>query len=446
MVAVVSTSPNERLIENRVDDDVELNDESASPISLYTRFFAKKRTVIFASTLALLLLVLASTLTGVFVARHRAVVAFRENLTNHLNEKFTLIEPEERAAYVAELTDLFRNGYITDDHVAEFEALIEFVEFNKVYSRKHADADERRVRFLAFRDNYNAVKAQTGEESYEKGINQFSDMTKEEFERRFPAITIPETFDTFQTNAHLLSYNKAADPVYVEKLRIAKGLNSEISYVPSVDGEDLDWRRCGGVSKVKDQGNCGSCWAFAAVGSVESLYLIHKGETLDLSEQELVNCETHSHGCDGGFSDSALRYIKVHGLSSSSDVPYFAKNEVCYSVSRSKTYIDAVSIMKGDEILNKSLVLSPTVVFIAASEELTTYKSGIYNGSCSDQLNHAVLLVGEGHDEVTGKRYWIIKNSWGPNWGENGFLRLERTFEGTDKCGVLEAGMNPILN
>ncbi|AFZ80702.1 cysteine protease [Theileria equi strain WA] len=434
MVAVISANPSERLMDNRIDDDVEVAEEQTS---FFRRFFAKRRNVIFLSAASFLLLVLASTLTGIFVARHRAVVAFKENLTQFLDEKFVLTEPKERASHVEELTDLFSNGYISADHVSELEALMEFDEFNKFYSREHADADERRVRFLAFRNNYNAVKAQTGEESYEKGINKFSDMTDEEFNLRFPALSVEELKKSLEVSAS----EEFTSPEHLDKVRIAKGLGVE----DSVDGEDLDWRKLNGVTPVKDQGNCGSCWAFAAVGSVESLYLIKKGQALDLSEQELVNCEENSNGCEGGLPNKALEYIKAKGISHSKDLPYHAANEECVVSSSDKVFIHSFFANTGLDILNKSLVVSPTIVAIAASKEFTAYKGGIFTGECAPELNHAVLLVGEGHDEATGKRFWIVKNSWGTDWGENGFFRFERTDEGSDKCDILEFGFTPAL-
>ncbi|EKX73929.1 cysteine protease [Theileria equi strain WA] len=436
MVAVVSTGPNERLMENRVDGDVEVAEERTY---LFRRLFSKRRNVIFLSAVSFIVLVLASTLTGVFVARHRAVVAFKENLTQFLDEKFALTEPKERASHVEELTDLFRNGYISADHVAELEALMEFDEFNKFYSREHADADERRVRFLAFRNNYNAVKAQTGEESYERTINKFSDMTKEEFARLFPPIPL----EGLKKDIRPVAPVEFSDLYHMDKLRIAKGI--EVGEHVSLDGENVDWRRCGGVSPVKDQSHCGSCWAFAAVGSVESLYLLKKGQALDLSEQELVNCEPYSNGCKGGFCDKALEYILTNGIAHTKDIPYHAFDEVCTTSLYNRVFVDGYIPFSGLDILQNSLSVSPTTVYIAVSEEFSSYKSGIYTGPCGEASNHAVLLVGEGYDEETGKRFWILKNSWGPDWGENGFFRFERTNEGTDKCGILELGFRPVL-
>lgn len=235
--------------------------------------------------------------------------------------------------------------------------------------------------------------------------------------------------------------------MYLVKLKQAKNLDHSISDASTVTAEDLDWRRADVLTPVKDQGDdCGSCWAFAAVGAVESIYKMLQDTDLDLSAQYLMNCEKRCMACAGGFADLALDYIKNQGVPESSAAPYHAKDEACEPVDEDRYFIDLFTVTTGDEVFTKSLVLSPTIVNIGVSDRLFDYKGGIYDDECSVQLNHSVLLVGEGYDEKTKKRYWILKNSWGTHWGENGYFRLERTMEGVDKCGILTTGLNPFIS
>ncbi|BAM41304.1 cysteine protease precursor TacP [Theileria orientalis strain Shintoku] len=440
-----NSDPSQSLISNRFDDVEHTgNDDQVSLKKSFRSTLTKKRIVIISGVVLSVLLVVGLTLTGVFVSRAQYAKKFTHNLQNHLKSSFPSIDEKLTEAYVKELSSLYERREISYDHVKEFEALRSFEKFKADYNKVHATDDERRERFLVFRNNYLETLTHKGHETFTKSVNFFSDLTEEELNRLFPKIEVPKESSPSEHLERLMS-SRSTDPNFLAKLALAKGFQSPVKSLDGISGESIDWRKANGVTKVKDQGMCGSCWAFASVGSVESLYKIHTDKVLDLSEQELVNCETKSHGCEGGFGDTALEYVKNKGISSSADVPYHAMDQTCDIKTHDKVFINSFMVTKGKDVMNKSLVLSPTVVYIAASSELMMYKAGVFNGACAKELNHAVLLVGEGYDDIVGKRYWVIKNSWGPHWGEDGYVRLERTDKGTDKCGVLDTGVTPLL-
>ena len=170
------------------------------------------------------------------------------------------------------------------------------------------------------------------------------------------------------------------------------------------------------VSPVKNQGSCGSCWAFSATGAMES-FSYQKGSKVSLSEQQLVDCSGSfgNQGCNGGWPHYALNYVKSNGLSSESEYPYAGKTQACKKTGGSFK-ISSVSSATGCTGLQNAL--SSRVISVAVdATNWSKYSSGIFN-NCAASLNHAVLLVG-----VSGT-YWKIKNSWGTSWGESGYIRL----------------------
>nr|AKO90282.1 cathepsin L-like protein 1 [Tigriopus japonicus] len=217
----------------------------------------------------------------------------------------------------------------------------------------------------------------------------------------------------------------------------------------------VDWRDLGAVTPVKNQASCGSCWAFGATGALEGQIFRKTGKLLSLSEQQLVDCtkdeKYHNNGCDGGLPDAAYRYIRdVGGIESEEFYPYvgnigkcmFNKSEV---VAEDNGY---VSIPSGDEEALKAAVatMGPIVVGIDANhDEFMMYASGIYdNEAClSDRnsLDHAVLVVGYGTDSMTKKDFWLVKNSWGTNWGANGYIKMARNRE--NQCGIATYALYP---
>jgi len=202
----------------------------------------------------------------------------------------------------------------------------------------------------------------------------------------------------------------------------------------------VDWRSS--MPAVRDQAQCGSCWAFSAVGTLEGRYIIeHSASTsLDLSEQQMVDCSDSAgnQGCNGGWHDNTLNYIKTSGgVMKETDYPYVAKDQACKE-DKSKNYIGLSTVKvptaKSESSLASALESGPVAIAIDASHiSFQLYTSGIYNEpKCSStRLDHAVIAVGYGSG--SDGDYWIVRNSWGPSWGIQGYIYMAK---GSNQCGV----------
>jgi len=257
-----------------------------------------------------------------------------------------------------------------------------------------------------------------GKESYSKGLNQFSDWTQEEF-------------------LNILGNFKAAD----NQTEIEAIVFDEDVDVPA----QKDWRESGAVCEIKNQGHCGSCWAFAAVAALEGAHKISTGVLTDLSEQQLVDCSYRygNQGCEGGWPLKALQYVRDNqGLDTEESYPYMTQMGYCHY---NRKYVGSLikqiyRIQTGSE---ESLAMciagyGPIAVAVDATE-MAHYSGGIFNNiRCNpNNLNHAVTVVGYTKDS------WLIKNSWSTGWGEQGYMRLARN-KG-NMCGVAMNGVFPVV-
>lgn len=203
-----------------------------------------------------------------------------------------------------------------------------------------------------------------------------------------------------------------------------------------------DWRTQGVVSPVKNQGKCGSCWTFSTVGALESHYIKKYGQFKNLSEQQLVDCagDYDNHGCNGGLPSHAFEYIKdAGGIAEESSYPYQAVTNQC-TVDKSKFSVGvvggSVNISADESELRQALFqYGPVSIAFQVVDGFKDYSSGVYVSSvCKNgpsDVNHAVLAVGYGTEN--GIDYWLIKNSWGAAWGDNGYFKMQR---GVNMCGV----------
>ena len=193
------------------------------------------------------------------------------------------------------------------------------------------------------------------------------------------------------------------------------------------------------IGKVKKQRRCGSCWAFSAIAEVEQVYALFKNETVLLSEQELVDCagDYDNEGCNGGWEDKALLYIKDHGINLAENYPYRAINQVCKSIADCGEHKikDREFLPRGPKPYFERLRIQPTTASFHVKNDFFQYKSGIYNtDNCSIQANHAVNAIGFGLSETEGQSYFLVRNSWGGDWGDQGYFKIAMT-ENHGVCG-----------
>jgi len=214
----------------------------------------------------------------------------------------------------------------------------------------------------------------------------------------------------------------------------------------------VDWREQGVVTPVKNQGHCGSCWTFSTTGAVESHWALYGGKNLSLlSEQQLVDCagDFNNHGCNGGLPSQAFEYIQfTGGIETEMNYPYMGVDQNC-SFDSSKiaadVYYGSVNITSGDEqaIVETVATIGPVSIAFQVTSDFRNYDGGVYVGqtcqASAATVNHAVLAVGYGTDSKK-LDYWIIKNSWGAEWGEEGYFRMQR---GVDMCGVAVCSAYP---
>jgi cathepsin L len=244
------------------------------------------------------------------------------------------------------------------------------------------------------------------------GVNQFSGMTFEEFAAVYLTNTEPDD--------HKVESSK----IPVEYLK-ADPLAAKV--------ESVDWVAANGVTPVKDQGQCGSCWAFSTMASVESVNRVSNGKIANLAEQQLVDCNTGNSGCSGGSATSALEWLVDNQACTTASYPYQAVQGSCKSCSRSNVAITGVHLVtsRSEDELASALTGSPASVSVEAGSDWQHYTGGVLESAAVCGHNHAVLAVG--YDSGA----WKIKNSWGSTWGESGYIRITKGLGGCGASGIV---------
>jgi hypothetical protein len=214
--------------------------------------------------------------------------------------------------------------------------------------------------------------------------------------------------------------------------------------------ESVDWVSKGAVTPVKNQGACGSCWAFSTTGALEGAYFIKTGKLVSFSEQELVSCDTVDQGCNGGFMDQADMYIQqAGGLCEEGAYPYVGRDAACTKLCMPVTGSAPRQIIDVEHMqasLEHAVAKQPVAIAIEADQvAFKFYKKGVLTGLCGTTLDHGVLATGYGTTS-DGIKFWRVKNSWGPAWGDNGYINIQRgkPVKGGE-CGLLLSASYPTL-
>jgi len=300
-------------------------------------------------------------------------------------------------------------------------------EFEKSYSSPEEESYRRGI-FDAHRE---FIKTENSKGAgYTLGINQFADLLVHEWSSQYFGMARPEKL--------------FGDVPYLGRHEVGNAT------LPS----SVDWTQKGAVTPVKNQGQCGSCWAFSATGSMEGANQIATGKLVSFSEQQLVDCAQSfgEQGCNGGLMDGAFQYAQKNGMCTEDSYSYTGRGGTCKASSCAKGLaVGAVTGYKdvtsdSMQALMSAVAQQPVSIAIEADKQVfQLYRSGVLKAMCGAQLDHGVLVVGYGTDP-TGGDYWKVKNSWGSTWGMNGYVLLQRGKSGAGECGILSQPSYPMVS
>ncbi len=294
---------------------------------------------------------------------------------------------------------------------------MEFLKYVAKFGKSYGTKEEFEFRSETFKNTLAQIASENGrnENTFSVGVNKFADWTPAEFKR-------------------ILSYK----PSLYKNARKVQQSAVDVSAIPN----EVDWVAAGKVNSVQDQAQCGSCWAFSAVGAMESRWAIKSGNLVKLSEQQLVDCAGGSYGnlgCDGGDMGTAFQYAHDNGMMLEKDYPYAGVDQTC-QYDKAKVVVTPTG---GDQVatnnanaLKTAIADGPVSVAIEADTFVFQfYQKGILNSkNCGTNLDHGVVAVGYGQDG-SGKQYYIVRNSWGSSWGNKGYVWIA-IVDGAGICGI----------
>ena len=320
---------------------------------------------------------------------------------------------------------------IIHSELSESDEFLHFSKFQKLYNKEYQTFEEFENRFEIFRTNlYNIFKHnENSTHTFKMGINQFADLTPEEFRETRLNGFLKKPKKLFRTDSQCISFT---------------GTNKTLP-------DTVDWRSKA-VTPVKDQGQCGSCWAFSSTGAMEGAWAIAKGQLVSLSEQQLMDCSRNlgNQGCEGGDMDPSFQYIiQSGGICAESEYKYKeADSTKCKKCTVVAKFSKCADVAPNNQLALKEAVSNgPVSVAIEADTSVFQfYSSGVLTDkSCGTNLDHGVLAVGYG--EENGNKYWLVKNSWSDTWGDEGYVKIGRSESNSDQgiCGIAMDPSFPIV-
>jgi C1A family cysteine protease len=304
-----------------------------------------------------------------------------------------------------------------------------FSQWVVTYNRSYSSLAELAYRREVYETNLMRIEAHNAlpNQTWTMAVNKFADLTAEEFRSRFVGRMSNGPYRGIHTNFSMM-LRGAALPTSV------------------------DWTTKGAVTPVKNQQQCGSCWAFSTTGSVEGAWFLAKGQLVSLSEQQLVDCSSAqgNQGCNGGLMDYAFQYIIDNkGICSEASYPYTAADGTCKKCTPVATISGFKDVPANSETaLLTAIAQQPVSVAVEADQSsFQFYSGGVMTAPCGTQLDHGVLAVGYGTDNSSGLDYYKVKNSWGADWGMAGYILLGRgaKFGASGQCGIQMQPSYPVV-
>lgn len=324
---------------------------------------------------------------------------------------------------------------ILNDYLLKGDLKALFKAYHFAYSKSYDyNTEEGIAKYKTFRANIKKmIQHNKSDATWKMGINHLTDMTAEEVRSSYYLkYFTPKEVSRQLRSVSLDDFNDD------EETRISGEINK-----PG-ERSNIDWTPK--MRPVKSQGFCGSCWAFATIETIEGNRAAKDGKELEfnLSPQQLIDCDGGNYGCNGGWYTSAIKYLETYGTVKDDDYPYKAQKESCVDKDKAKTPVKPIGYKYtySPDLNFESLKTGPVAAAIDANEDFYAYESGVWNGVCSNGVNHAMVIVGYSVE----KGAWRLQNSWGSDWGEKGFVWVKDQGNANNySCYVGRYGYRPTL-